>query len=111
MNNMDQLESVNVLDKFKGWNKVMYDFCFKNLQTDVKTVNVRPDTILKLNQETSKDFFVYSVFLPPGAHNVLIYCPKTERAFINQFYTGVNEKDLYPELPGCINAGQRTKNV
>jgi len=55
--------------------------------------------------------FVYSAYLPPGAQNVLIYCPKTERAFIKQFYTGINDKDFYPELPGSINAGQRTKNV
>mgnify|MGYP006952868226 FL=1 len=89
----------------------MYDFIFKNQLTDLKAVNVKADTIIRANQETSKDLFVYSAYLPPGAQNVLIYCPKTERAFIKQFYTGINDKDFYPELPGSINAGQRTKNV
>jgi hypothetical protein len=49
--------------------------------------------------------FVYSAYLSPGVHNMLIYDPETERAFIKEINCSINESDFYPELPGCINAG------
>jgi hypothetical protein len=108
---MDQLDSVAVTEKLRGWNKVVFDHCFKNQLTNVKNINMQTETIFRVNQQSSKDIYLYSAYLPPGHHSLLIYCPKTERAFIKQFYVGLNDNDFYPELPGCINAGQRAKNV
>ena len=63
---------------------------------DVKSINL-PDFSRDLNGE---DWYVYSAFLKPGYHKLLIYDPKLERAFCKDFIINVNSrKDVYPEHP------------
>ena len=43
--------------------------------------------------------FVYASFLPPGMHQFLIYCPKTDRVFCKEVAIDLNSLELYPEFP------------
>jgi hypothetical protein len=54
--------------------------------------------------------YVYASFLPPGYHQLLIYDPAQERAFVKDFIVGMNRKDFYPEYP-LVLGGQNVKTV
>ena len=71
----------------------------------MKVINLSPENMVDIRNDMAERMFVYSAYLPPGLHNMLIYCPDSETAWAKQFYVGTNKKDFYPELPGCINAG------
>lgn len=51
--------------------------------------------------------FGYAAFLPPGVHNFLIYCPKTDRLFCKEVVIDLNSKDFYPELPRMPSTNKR----
>lgn len=43
--------------------------------------------------------FVYVSFLPPGIHQMLIFCPLTDRLFCKEIVVGVNTCEILPQFP------------
>jgi hypothetical protein len=54
--------------------------------------------------------YIYAAFLAPGYHQLLIYDPAQERAFVKDFIVGMNRKDFYPEYP-LVHGVQTVKTV
>ena len=70
--------------------------CLENELMDVKNINI-PDFDSDLHDS---DFFVYASYLKPGYHQILIYDPLTEKAFIKDFVVNLNlREDIFPEYP------------
>jgi len=70
----------------QGWPVVLKDMCENNEITDLQLINLpRAVTNAKPSEKDDKfkecTNFVYAVYLPPGHHQFIIYCPKTHRAF------------------------------
>ena len=63
---------------------------------DVKNINI-PDFSKCIE---SKEYYIYSEFLKPGRHEILIYDPKYNRAYCKDFIVNINmREDIYPEFP------------
>ena len=54
---------------------------------------------------------MYAACLPPGRHQVLIYCPQQERAFVKSFYVELNTTEPCPEFPRSLHTGKKGKTV
>ena len=64
---------------------------------DIKNINP-PDFTQCM--EHGKDYFIFSEFLKPGYHQILIYDPKYNRAYCKDFVVNMNlREDIYPEYP------------
>lgn len=55
------------------------------------------------NGPPSNICFIYAAYLKPGHHKVLIYCPKTQRAFFKHIIVQLNTCDNYPEFPMMLD--------
>ena len=44
--------------------------------------------------------YIYTNYLPPGNHSVVIVCPKTKRVFVKEILVDLNQSDFFPEIPG-----------
>ena len=65
---------------------MLKDKCINNEITDVQNINV-PDFDKDLS---GNDYYVYACYLKPGYHQVLIYDPLLERAFVKDFVVNLN---------------------
>jgi hypothetical protein len=110
-NNVAQLEELDIFRMLKGFNRILFDMSFRNTINNIKVVNMDPGGLRKMDIGSTNEMYIYAAVLPPGRHNLLIYCPQQERAFVKQFYVGLNTTDPVPEFPRCINAGQRNKII
>lgn len=101
----------DILDALKGWQRVLQDKCLKNELTEMHLVNL-PDALVKWKErmdakgkiliEEDCSTFVYAEYLPPGLHQLIIYCPKTQRAFCKEFIVDLNQCDSYPDMPHIL---------
>jgi hypothetical protein len=87
----------------ENWEGIIQDKCFRNEITDVDSINV-PDLKSTTGHSSSGkgkncEVFAFAAFLPPGVHQFLIYCPKTDRVFCKEVVVDLNSKDYFPELP------------
>lgn len=110
------------VESMKGWHRqLMIDKCLNNETTDMAVINM-PRFIDQLREQklqmrssegTTSPYrlhddtginqdcktFVYAAYLPPGMHQFIIYCPKTERAFCKDIIIDLNACDQWPEFP------------
>lgn len=99
--NWDMFEALDIDGKFAGWSHVLSDMALHNELTDVRAIN-RPD-VAAYNVE-AKEWFTFAAFLPPGYHQVLIYDPKIDRAYAQDFVAKLNLRDfVYPEYPIALD--------
>ena len=63
------------------------------------------------NSLSNKDLFVYTCYLPPGYHKVLIYDPQIERAFVKDFVVNLNSRDVFPEYPIKVNLTKESEKA
>jgi hypothetical protein len=89
------LENLMINQKLTGWQTILDDKCNNNELTDVHTVN--PPNFSESIED--RDYFIYSTFLAPGYHQIVIYDPDTRRAYCKDIIVGMNHKDFYPEYP------------
>lgn len=106
-----------------GWQRrLIIDKCLRNEVQDVQSVNFpsklcRTDVkVTESNQSEASQslleknekalpadkectIYVYAAILPPGQHQFMIYCPKTNRAFCKDLIIGLNECEQFPEYP------------
>ena len=105
-------------DKLDGWPLVLEQFMGENYLTDMITVNAPTDlfeevlgtkyvhrplqseskTIQMHRDKQARDkklnqYFVYAGFVPPGPHQILIYCPTTEKVFCKEIVADLNGFD------------------
>ena len=67
--------------------------CRRNESRETTLVNMPPELELdNLN-------FVYAAYLPPGLHQFLIYCPKTDRLFVKDVMVDVSHGNYFSEYP------------
>lgn len=62
---------MNVKERLVGWQQVLDDKCNSNELTDITHVN-SPNFEENFQH---RDYYVYSAFLPPGYHQLMIYDP------------------------------------
>jgi len=81
--------------KLKGWSRILFDKCNYNYTTDVMVVNQPKNLAIKSQNSPirprKRDVqspiqpvcheYVFSAFLPAGHHQLMIYSPRTKRAF------------------------------
>lgn len=95
--NWELLDHLRIKNKFSGWSHVLNDMALHNELTDVRAIN-RPE-VSAYNVEV-KDWFTFAGFFTPGYHQVLIYDPKIDRAYAQDFVVKLNQRDfVYPEYP------------
>ena len=70
-----------------GWEYVMSDKCLRNELMDIKAINMPNFYNLSLS---NKDTYIYTCYLAPGYHKLLIYDPKMEQAFVKDFVVNLN---------------------
>ena len=89
----------DVLDSLKGWPRVLQDKLLKNEVVDLHCINMPksiPDWKIHYDEwddpipELECSSFVFTQILPPGLHKILIYCPKSDRAFCKEFILDLN---------------------
>ena len=88
--NMPELEK-----KLRGWHQILHDKSLKNSITGAQEVNWPKDMAKAIKDERTIPF-VYTAFLPPGLHQILIYCPLTDRLFCKEIVVGVNKCEILP---------------
>ena len=82
--------------KLKGWEHLVRDKCLKNELMDVKNINT-PDFD---KDQNDSDWYMYASYLKPGYHQLLIYDPQLEKAFVKDFVVNLNlREDIFPEFP------------
>ena len=101
------LDQLGINEMLSGWPQILDDKCNRNELTDVHQIN-SPDFTEEIEQ---KDIFVYSNYLPPGYHQVIIYDPLTQKAFFKDFILSMNTKDFYREYPILQDPIKHTKIV
>lgn len=75
----------------------MNDMAHHNELTDVRLINM---PVVSEPNVSAKEWYTFAEFLQPGYHQILIYDPKTERAYCKEFVAKLNERDfVYPEYP------------
>ena len=97
---------MNIKEKLDGWQHILDDKCNFNELTDTTKLNA-PSLEDELHR---KDYYVFAGFLNPGYHQVLIYDPELDRAFVKDFIVGLNTKDFYPEFP-LLHGAKSVKTV
>ena len=91
------LKEIGVAQRLDGWKHLINDICLNNELTDVKNINIPNLLSEKIDQQ---EWYTFAEFLPPGYHQILIYDPKLERAFIKDIIINLNQRDfVYPECP------------
>ena len=94
--NYNLLNSLDITKKFEGWEDLLKFICLENELMDVKNINI-PDFTKDL---TNSDYYVFAGYLKPGYHQILIYDPQLEKAFVKDFVVNLNLKeDLFLEYP------------
>ena len=72
----DKLQDAAILDRLKGWNKLLHQKCNINQVVDMLAIN-QPEMVQKSNylnekyvsfEDPNRDIFVYAAFLEPGYH-------------------------------------------
>jgi hypothetical protein len=81
-NNVAQLEEMDIFRMLKGFNRILFDMSFRNTINNIKVVNMDPSGLRKMDIGSNHEMYIYAAVLPPGRHNLLIYCPQQERAFV-----------------------------
>ena len=104
--NVEVLEGMSIKEKLDGWQHILDDKCNYNELTDVTRVNA-PTFEHEIHR---KDYYVFAGFLNPGYHQILIYDPELDRAFVKDFIVGINTKDFYPEFP-LLHGAKSIKTV
>ena len=80
-----------------GWKHILFDLVFNNELTDIKAINLPDITSQNIDQQ---DWFTFSGYFPAGYHQILIFDPKLERAFVKDFVLVQNQREfMYPEYP------------
>ena len=101
-------DNVELIQKLKGWNRILFDKMNDNFLTDVFTLNQPDDLNVEPPEETT---YIYSAFLQPGNHTVLIYDPLHKRAFCKEFIVKLNTVEHFPEYPDMgSNSNGTVKN-
>ena len=82
--------------------------CTRNELVDVRRINY-PINLKQLKDKRGKEktpgIYAYACILPPGYHQLIIYDPKSQRAFCKETVIDLNNQtDSYPELPRQIGA-------
>jgi hypothetical protein len=88
------------------WQLILQEMVKKNEVTDFELVNYgreiadfKPRDDGRVNFVKPCTAFVYAANLPPGLHQILIYCPKTNRAFVKEIVVDLSYTDQFPEFP------------
>lgn len=84
--------------KLSGWAKILHDKSKNNEITGAQEVNMPADMEKAIANEKTVPF-VYVSFLPPGIHQLLIYCPLTDRLFCKEVVINVNCCEILPQFP------------
>lgn len=88
---------MNIKHKFYGWAHVYRDLLLRNELTDVRAIN-RPDLSSPFVEQ--QEWYTFAGFFKPGYHQFIIYDPKVDRAFCQDFIAKLNQRDfVYPEYP------------
>ena len=81
------LTLLDVETRLDGWQYIINDMSLNNELCDVKIINYPDFSIRNLK---SKDFFIFAEFCKPGYHQILIYDPEIDRAFVKDFVVHLN---------------------
>ena len=103
VNDCQDIKVKDCLPFFEGWEKILYDKCFNNEAMDVATINVPHEVVsaFKARKGPAKkcSTFAYATFLPPGRHQLLIYCPVNKKVYCKDVVIDLNKFDLYMNYP------------
>ena len=86
----------------QGWETVLNDKCCNNTIQDVLNINLPYDLNKKQEVPQECKSFIYAAYLPPGLHQLVLYCPVTKRAFCKDIIVDLSTLDPYPEFPTKI---------
>ena len=90
------LKALGINHKLEGWERLLRDKCLQNELMDIKNINAP----MYSKDLRDKDYFIFSAYLKPGYHQLLIYDPQLERAFCKDFVLNLNQRgDIFPEYP------------
>ena len=111
----------------KHWERILYDKCMDNTVQDIQLINMPPYFGADMKEDERKLInltqnvwtapaaqpmtFVYAAYLPPGRHQLLIYCPVTKRAFCQSVVIDLDARDLYPEFPQRLKKEKKKVKV
>lgn len=101
-----------ILPFFIGWDKrIILDKALCNETSEVSIVNMPRYFEAKQYAESFHVHcvsYVYAAYLPPGIHQFLIFCPKTQRLFVKDIVIDLNQSYIYSEYPRKPKAGKKT---
>ena len=87
----------------------LFDKCKRNQNHDTLTINMPPGYDLPFvdpegeqMEEPDCNTYVYANFLPPGKHQIIIYCPVQKKVFCRDVVVDLSTADTFPEFPGNI---------
>lgn len=90
------LKQMNILSKLEGWELLLKQKFTQNELMDIKNINL-PNFEMKIEEQ---DWFIFTDFVKPGYHQILIYDPLLHKAFCKDFIVNLNlREDIYPEYP------------
>ena len=98
---MSPEEEKVMLDRLKGWHKILDDKCNRNDIIDILTLN-QPTCISQRSQPPINSLYSFAAFLPPGLHSFLIYDPYTSRAFCKTMVVDHNKQYFFSDLPASV---------
>lgn len=78
----DYIEKIKAKRYLKDWKRILMDMCKDNQLTDTQCINFPNMNVSTIEDQ---DWFTFAAFVPAGYHQVLIYDPKLERAFCQDF--------------------------
>ena len=87
-----------IKSRCRGWNRFLYDKCYNNLIWDTHIVN-QPSCLKQRDMGQDAKVYAYACFLPAGQHQLLIYDPKTNRAYCKDIVVDLGTKEFYADLP------------
>lgn len=101
----NKIKKMGVFRYLTGWNKLLYQKCNMNQVLNINSINM-PKCVsdpLAPHEPDSSKYYVFAGFLQPGFHQFIIYDPRDEKAFCNEFIVDFNPNQVfYPEMPAYI---------